>query len=111
MIVTIHLTDKTTTNGDIPGGNITEVRKWLNSSNKFISIGDNQIINIDYVIKIRADKSKVLNEDNLKANTLVWYFGYKYLTGNRKGDEVELYTLESEFFKTVKTSEIALCTF
>lgn len=29
----------------------------------------------------------------------------------RKGDEVELYTLESEFFKTVKTSEIELCTF
>lgn len=37
MIVTVHLTDKTKTNGDIPGGNITEVRKWLNSSNKFIS--------------------------------------------------------------------------
>ena len=48
-----------------------------------------------------------LNEENLKANQLVTWNDWVFLTGNRHNGKVELYK-DNIFFKTVAISRIQL---
>jgi hypothetical protein len=52
-------------------------------------------------------KGEKLNEVNLKANQLVTWNDWVFLTGNRNNGKVELYK-DNKFFKTVAISRVSL---
>jgi len=42
-----------------PEEGIDNIRTWLNKHGKFVSIGDNLIINLDYVVEIKEVNEEV----------------------------------------------------